>query len=266
MKFLIIENDLPRALKFENIGIDIIFIDLEKLGKQERQAHLDSVKSQHNISDIVKIKPNLNHSKILVRVDPINTNTKQQIDHVILAGADIIMLPFFKTLEEVNFFFKCIDGRVKTLLLFEHVDSLSLLPFIHDKYPLQEVYFGLNDLSISLGYNFMFTVITNKILNNSIEYCIANNIKYGIGGIGSFNNGKIPGKFILREYKRLGVSSTILSRGLVNIFNDNESTFIDEIKLLRNEWDSLDFIEDETFFNNNFDELKNMVNDLEINS
>ena len=50
MKFLIIENNLQRALKFESFGIETIFIDLEQLGKQKRQGHIDSVKSKHEVS------------------------------------------------------------------------------------------------------------------------------------------------------------------------------------------------------------------------
>ena len=114
MEFLIIENNTKRAIKFEEFGIDIIFIDLEQLGKQERQGHIDSVKSKHEVSDIKEIKSSLTKADILVRIDPINSNTKNQIDEVIEAGADIVMLPYFKNYSEVEFFFKCIDGRVRT--------------------------------------------------------------------------------------------------------------------------------------------------------
>lgn len=33
-------------------------IDLETLGKQERQGHIDSVKSKHSINDIKKYRQN----------------------------------------------------------------------------------------------------------------------------------------------------------------------------------------------------------------
>jgi hypothetical protein len=263
MKFLIIENNLQRALKFESFGIETIFIDLEQFGKQKRQGHIDSVKSKHEVSDIAKIKAGLNNAEILVRIDPVNPNTKKQIDDVIIAGADIIMLPYFTTFEEVEYFFDCIDGRVKTKLLFEHIDSLPLIESIHNKFSMDEVYFGLNDLSLSIGHNFMFSVLTNNILDNAISYCKLNNIRFGIGGIGSYNNGKIPGKLILREYKRLGASSTILSRSIVNLFNENENIFINEVNLLRKEWDNLNVLNDESVLNQNFISLKKLVNEFE---
>lgn len=263
MNFLIIEKEVERALKFEKIGIETIFIDLEQLGKQERQGHVDSVKSKHKLSDIVKIKASLKKSEILVRIDPINPNTKKQIDDVILAGADIVMLPFFRTYAEVEYFFGCIDGRVKTKLLFEHIDSLPLIEPLNNKFSIDEIYFGLNDLSLSIGYNFMFSVLTNNILDNAISYCKLNNIRFGIGGIGSYNNGKIPGKLILREYKRLGANSTILSRSIVNLFNQNENIFTNEVNLLRKEWDNLNVLNDESVLNQNFIKLKKLVDEFE---
>ena len=263
MEFLIIENNTKRAIKFEEFGIDIIFIDLEQLGKQERQGHIDSVKSKHEVSDIKEIKSSLTKADILVRIDPINSNTKNQIDEVIEAGADIVMLPYFKNYSEVEFFFKCIDGRVRTKLLFEHIDSLTLIESIHKNFNVNEIYFGLNDLSLSLGYNFMFRVLTDRILDDAIEYCKKNKISYGIGGVGNYNSGKIPGKIILKEFKRLGATSTIISRSLVNAYNQDEKVFINEINLLRSKWIKLDIERDKLKLEENFYLLKSLVEELD---
>jgi len=263
MEFLVVENIKERAIKFEEFGIDIIFIDLEQLGKQERQGHIDSVKSKHEVSDIREIKLSLTKADILVRIDPINSNTKNQIEEVINAGADIVMLPYFKTYAEVEFFFKCIDGRVRTKLLFEHIDSLILIGAIHRNFNIDEIYFGLNDLSLSLGYNFMFRVLTDRILDDSIKYCKNNKISYGIGGIGSYSSGKIPGKIILKEFKRLGATSTIVSRMLVNVYNQDKTDFVNEINLLRSEWNKLDIVKDKLKLEENFGLLKSFVEELD---
>ena len=263
MEFLIVENKKERAIKFDEFGIDIIFIDLEQFGKQERQGHIDSVKSKHEVSDIKEIKSSLTKADVLVRIDPINSNTKNQIDEVIKAGADIVMLPYFKTYAEVEFFFKCIDGRVRTKLLFEHIDSLILIDSIHRNFNIDEIYFGLNDLSLSLGYNFMFRILTDRILDDAIKYCKKNKISYGIGGIGSYNSGKIPGKMILMEFKRLGATSTIVSRNLVNVYNEDKKAFINEINLLRSKWTKLDIERDKLKLEENFYLLKSLVEELD---
>ena len=209
------------------------------------------------------MKSSIKKSDILVRIDPVNPNTENQINEVIKAGADIIMLPFFKTYAEVDFFFKCIDGRVRTKLLFEHIDSLVLMNRIHENFKVDEVYFGLNDLSLSLGYSFMFSVLTEKILDEVVRYCKGNNIAFGIGGIGNFNTGKIPGKMILQEYKRLGASSTIVSRTLVSLYDQDKSLFLTDLNALRFEWNNLDIEKDKFELDKNFDLLKKQVFKLE---
>ena len=53
-----ITNSVGVALIAEKYGVDRIWIDLETLGKQERQGHIDSVKSKHSINDIKKYRQN----------------------------------------------------------------------------------------------------------------------------------------------------------------------------------------------------------------
>lgn len=56
--------------------------------------------------------------RLLVRINPIHEATKEycsskeKIDIAIANGADIIMLPFSKTLNEVAQFLTYVDGRV----------------------------------------------------------------------------------------------------------------------------------------------------------
>ena len=56
MELLYITNNQEEYKIIEQAGVDIVFIDLEKLGKIERQGHLDTVISNHSIEDIKKIK------------------------------------------------------------------------------------------------------------------------------------------------------------------------------------------------------------------
>ena len=43
-------------------------------------------------------------------------SSKEEIDEAIEAGADLLMLPYFKTAEEVQTFVKYVNGRAKTVL------------------------------------------------------------------------------------------------------------------------------------------------------
>ena len=69
LKLFFITNDPQVALIAEKHGVDRIWIDLETLGKAERQPG-NTVKSDHKINDIRRIKPLLTRSEMLVRVQP----------------------------------------------------------------------------------------------------------------------------------------------------------------------------------------------------
>lgn len=59
LKLMYITNDLDIAMLAQKYGVDRIWIDLETLGKEDRQKGLDAVKSHHTIEDICRIKPHL---------------------------------------------------------------------------------------------------------------------------------------------------------------------------------------------------------------
>lgn len=92
----------------ESAGVDRIFVDLEYIGKSARQVGLDTVQSHHTIDDVVAIRAAIEKAELLVRVNPIHEATKEysssqdEINAVVRAGADIVMLPFFKTAAEVR--------------------------------------------------------------------------------------------------------------------------------------------------------------------
>ena len=114
-----ITNSPNVAAIAQRYGVDWIFVDLETLGKEERQRDMNTVKSHHKIQDIADIKPILTTSKLLVRINPIHDNSKNEIDKVINNGADIVMLPMWKTVDDVARFLEYVNGRCKTLLLLE---------------------------------------------------------------------------------------------------------------------------------------------------
>lgn len=234
MEFLIIENNPLRVKKFEQLGINTIFIDLEKLGKQDRQGHIDSVKSNHTYSDIENVKNVTTKAKVLVRIDPINKNSKEQINKVIDKGADSIMLPYFTKFSELEEFVNIVNNRIEILPLFEHFEALKFIEKAVVELGLKQLYFGLNDLSLSLDLKFMFQVLSEEYISNGTKICRERNVSFGIGGIGEYSNGIIPGKVVIKEYSRLGATSTIISRGLVKIFDQNPHLFeknLNDIKI-----------------------------------
>lgn len=115
LQLMYISNDPEIAVIVQKNGVDSIWIDLETLGKEERQRGYDSVKSHHTIDDIRKIYPLLNSSELLARVNPWNSNSEREIDEVIEAGCDIIMLPMWKSVEEAKCFLAAVDNRARLI-------------------------------------------------------------------------------------------------------------------------------------------------------
>ena len=60
----------------QRAGVDRIWIDMEYIGKEGRQAGMNTVKSHHTIEDIVRIRPIVKTSQLMARVNPLHEATK----------------------------------------------------------------------------------------------------------------------------------------------------------------------------------------------
>lgn len=231
-----ITNNLDVALIAEKAGVNRIWVDLEVLGKEERQKGINSVKSHHTIDDIKTIAPRLTKSKMMVRVNPWNENSVQEINDVIFAGAQVIMLPMWKSVVEVKNFLEAVGGRVATSLLLETREAENCLDDVLKLEGIDEIHIGLNDLHLSYGLTFMFELLTNGTVERIISKIRKTNIPYGFGGISHLGDGLIPAEMIIMEHYRLGSTRAILSRGFCDQtkpLNEVEESFIRNMNELR---------------------------------
>ena len=127
-------------------------------------------------------------------------------------GADSIMLPMFRTTDELARFFDILGGRVEALPLFETNDALRAMPEIVDKLPLTNVHIGLNDLHLDMGLDFIFEPIANGMLEAPCEVLREHDITFGIGGIARSREGIVSPDYLIGEHVRLGSSAAIISR------------------------------------------------------
>lgn len=95
-------NDPKIAKIAQDVSVDRIFLDLETRGKAERQANMDTVISHNSIDDVKKLSAVLDRTELLVRVNSFYDGSREEINRVIDDGADIVMLPYFKTADEVK--------------------------------------------------------------------------------------------------------------------------------------------------------------------
>lgn len=223
LKLMYITNDPLVAEIADSNGVDRIFIDMEYIGKEARQGGRDSVMNHHTVEDLVRVKNAVSNASVLCRVNPIHEesadycSSREEIDEIVEAKADVIMLPYFKTCEEVAEFVDCVGGRAKTSLLVETPEAVSVIDEILKIDGVDEVHIGLNDLSIGYGMKFMFELLVDGTVEKICNKCRDYNKSYGFGGIASIGKGLLPSEYVIREHYRLGSTCAILSRSFCNI-------------------------------------------------
>lgn len=224
-----ITNDLDVALIAQKYGVDRVWIDLETVGKEKRQKGLDTVKSHHTVDDIKRIKPYLTTSEMLVRINSWYEGSVDEIETVIAAGADIIMLPYWKTVDEVKSFVEAINGRCKTTVLLETKEAVECIDEVLDLGGFDEIHIGLNDLHLSYGMTFMFELLADGTVEMLCQKFRAAGLPYGFGGIARLGHGELCAESVIEEHYRLGSTRAILSRSFCNLDEYKDWTTVDEL-------------------------------------
>lgn len=197
LKLMYITNDLDVAIIAQKYGVDRVWIDLETIGKEERQKGIDAVKSHHTIEDIRTIKPHLTTSEMLVRINHWYDGSAGEIEEVIAAGADMIMLPYWKTVEEVRRFIETVNGRCKTTLLLETKEAVEYVDDVLNLGGFDEIHIGLNDLHLSYGMTFMFELLADGTVEMLCRKFRAAGIPYGFGGIARLGHGELRAENVI---------------------------------------------------------------------
>lgn len=244
LKLMYITNRPEIAKIAEDAGVDRIFIDMEYIGKDKRQGGMDTVQSHHTVEDIKTIKQGITTADVMVRVNPIHeatekySSSEEEISAAIEAGADILMLPYFKTSSEVKKFIELVDGRGKTLLLVETPEAVDNIDEILEIPGIDEIFVGLNDLSLGYGQKFMFELLADGTVERLCVKFKHKGIPYGFGGIAALHKGMLPAEYVIREHYRLGSTCVILSRSFcdtnkISDVEDVKSIFTDGLKEIR---------------------------------
>ncbi|MBQ8894629.1 MAG: aldolase [Clostridia bacterium] len=243
LKLMYITNNADVAKIAQKAGVDRIFVDLEFVGKELRQPG-DTVKSSHSIADVINMRKILGKSKLVVRVNPISEpsavfcGSKKEIDDVIAAGADLVMLPMAKSLEEIQTFLSYVNGRAQTILLLETAEAVADLDHILSIGGFDEVHIGLNDLHLAYKKKFMFELLTDGTVERLCNKFRVAGVPYGFGGIARIGHGMLPAEYVIGEHYRLGSGAAILSRSFCDIknttdLNEVERLFVEGVGKIR---------------------------------
>ena len=271
LKLMYITNKLEVARIAQAAGVDRIFVDMEFIGKAQRQGGMDTVQNHHTPEDVRNISGCISSAQLLVRVNPIHGRTdgymssEEEINEALNNGAQILMLPYFKTVSEVEKFIELVNGRAKVMPLLETPQAVACIDEILRLEGIDEIFIGLNDLSLGYKKKFMFELLSDGTVE---ELCVKfkkARIPYGFGGIAALGSGALPAEKIIREHYRLGSSSVILSRSFCNtdlitdlgLIREIFSKGIEKIRSFEEEVSGYS-----SYFSDNEKEIQRIVNDI----
>jgi hypothetical protein len=230
LELIQITNDPAFARRCDALGGFRLFVDLERLGKAERQAGRNTFISAHQLEDVGRVRAVLRRARLMVRVNPLHEGTRTEVDAVLAQGADCLMLPMFDGAPQLASFSAIVAGRAPIVALLETAAALRSVEDWAGTAGLQEIFVGLNDLHLSLGCRFMFEPLADGSVERVARVARSRGLRFGFGGIARLDEGLLPGRDVLAEHQRLGSGAVILSR---TFHRDSEMDFEREIAALR---------------------------------
>jgi len=213
--FLFMTNAVDVAREAEASGVDWIFLDLERLGKHERQGGRSTIISDHTVTDIERMRGAVSTARVLARLNPLHGGTRQEVEDALSAGAQALMLPMFTTPEAVEEFVDLVAGRAVVWPLIETIAAVIRAEDIVSVPGVDRVHVGLNDLHMTAGLNFMHESLAGGLLDH-VASCVRRVPAppiFGFGGSARVSeNHPVPPSDVLREHARLGSHAIIVSR------------------------------------------------------
>ena len=215
-------------------GVDRIGPDLETWMKEDRQGGMGHRISSHDPDSIGLVDRDAGDAIPFCRVDPIHDGSAAQIDQVIRLGARQVMLPMFRTVEEVRTFVELVNGRAHPVLLVETVAATIRLPQILQVEGVSGIHIGLNDLRIDSRLSNPVELLISPWLETICRTVRRSGLPLLIGGVASVADETlpIPPEPVIARLLELGASGSLVTRVLTKRCRDLAG-WKREIELLR---------------------------------
>ncbi len=234
-------TDRPRlAAEADEAGVDRIGVDLERLGKAERQAGYETRLSTHDWTDLARVGGAIARAELFVRLNPLHASTASEVDRAIDLGAEVLMLPYFNGAEEVGAFVGLVRRRARVVVLVETAPAITRIRDIVAVPGVDEVMFGLNDLRLQLGVANHFEVLASPLLDAAAAEVRRCGLRLAMGGVGRVDGPPlpVPADLVCAQYPRLGATGAWIARSFLES-SPGAASFGDSIRALRqrlSEW------------------------------
>ncbi len=232
-------NSAQRMRWADAAGVDRIGLDLERLGKADRQAGLATWLSPHRVEDLAVLRKQVRRAELFVRTNPLNPASAEEVDGLVAAGVSVLMLPNFSSVKEVAAYLEIVAGRAKVVPLVERLGALEAIEGFRSL-GLEEFHVGLNDLSIELGLEQRLGVLVAPTMDRIAAIAADQDLKLCVGGLGRAGDSSLPiaSDLVYAQQARLGSRGALLARAFFNRPME-QADFGEEIRRLRlrlSEW------------------------------
>lgn len=207
-------DDPQLARRADAAGIQRVGVDLERLGKAERQRGLGTWISPHRADDLEAVGAGLSGARLFARVNPLHSGSGQEVEEVLARGAEILMLPMVATADEAREFADLVGGAAAVVLLVERIDALRRIDDLVAVDGVDEVHIGLNDLALTLRLRNRWLALAGDLALNAGAAARAAGKRFGLGAIGRVGDTHlpIPPDLVYAEYARTGATAALVSR------------------------------------------------------
>jgi HpcH/HpaI aldolase/citrate lyase family len=213
-RLTLITNDPTLAAQGDSASIDRIGVDLEQIGKAERQSGHDTRLSGHSWDDLAAIARTLRRAALFVRINAVHSRTEAEIETALDLGASVLMLPNFRTAAEVDTFVRMVRHRAHAIVLVELAPAVARIREILAVPGIDEVMFGLNDLHLQFGVANPFEILASPVMDMLSAEVRRKGIPFGVGGLGRIDDTGLPiaPDLVYAQYPRLGATGAWISR------------------------------------------------------
>ena len=179
IELVVLDHDIERVGALVRCGVGTFLVDWEWLGKDVRQAGFDTEIRPGTSADLAAVAA-LPGVEAWCRVNSLGPHTQREVEAAIAAGARGLFLPMDKSPADVERFLRLVGGRAATGILVETVQGLACVEHL-GSYPLDRVYFGLNDFAISRGSGSIFSALVDGSVARAREAFAGT--CFGVGGL-----------------------------------------------------------------------------------
>jgi HpcH/HpaI aldolase/citrate lyase family len=188
-----------------------VVVDWERRGKRRRQAGVDTQVNEDTPAHLATVRA-ATSGRVLCRVNGWGPWTPGEIDLAVSLGADEVLLPMVREVDEVDAAFEVVAGRSGLGILVETTDAVRAVELLVSR-PLSRVYLGLNDLMVDRGGRCLFAPLVDGTADRVRAATAGAGHPFGVAGLTRPDAGHpVPCRLLVGELARVGASFTFLRR------------------------------------------------------